>query len=190
MNKEKEDIKKKEEKEIKEKKEKGFFGNILSSIGNFLKKASIFMLEMTIDLLSLINIIEKININFSHDNLLKFIQRLLEEEKLNKIFKDIKKRIFKIFINNIDKTERLREFLNYLNLDKILISLFYVKYKSGFVCNIKADKLNDSINSFLEIYDKFDDYDEYEESLKNEKVSENISINGEEEIENLIEENE
>ena len=85
----------------------------------------------------------------------------LRRRKKNLIkYKDIKKKIFKTFINNIGS---LREFLNYLNLDKILISLFYVEYKCGFVCNIKADKLNDSINSFLEIYDKFDDYDEYED---------------------------
>ena len=104
---------------------------------------------MIIYLLSLINIIRNIKINFIPDNLLKFMKNFIEEKKLKDFFNNIKEQ-FLDFIKDISEVELYKNNLKYINFDKFSISLLFVKYKSGFVFKIKADGLTNIIYDIIE----------------------------------------
>ena len=165
--KEKEEEESEEKEKSEQKKDKGIFEKIkkiFSYASDFLELMYINFIKSIIALLTLLDIPEKINIDFSHENLFKFIKCFVkEEEELNGIFINIKENILRNFIKRFKK-EKIKEYLDYINLDKIYVSILFAKEKSGFIFDIKAENLNDAINSLLEENNKDDEYNENEEN--------------------------
>ena len=160
-----------EESEEEEKSNKTESRGILWALEKFFSALSYFSELIYIDslkgliyLITLLDIPEKINIDISNKNLFKFIKCVFEDEKLNEIFIDIKEKILRTFIKKFIKG-KIKEILDNINLDKIYVSILFSKIKSGFVFDIKTEKLNDAINSFFEDNNNADEYEENEEKL-------------------------
>ena len=89
----------------------------------------------------------KIELNFIPNKILQFIKKNGQEKYLNGDMKILRKESEEL-LNDLNKN-KLKGILNYLKLEKFLVTILFAKYKSGFTFEINTCGLTDVVNKII-----------------------------------------